>query len=410
MKKLLLTVALLLFIGSSTAFGFGRKTVDNCTFTVTSTINLTSSNTACETPGGSTSWTLVDNSCGINLQANASDYAETSGPAADCNEIRHAPVDAMAGDKVKGVDITATLTDGGTLSSTDTYCIWAGTSAANNYTVCARDDNSLSFRVYKEEGGVSTSLGTFGAQASGESSVITLRASADATGTGITAYDNGTNSFTNAGGDISPASVGIGCGGIQVSTDDCPGAGAARWDNFSAVIFTGKWWKITDIIPWVTKDAYAQDAVREGRWYISPVITVDNTRMPKLATINDPGAPLLLDNDGNATIPQQCLYSAAIGSKDVPNEWSLVYALCYDYSAIEADPEIKLLVDEKAHSLQTKLTDMPSKERTEFNNIATKKAKKAIPLSEENSVNSWLNEIGKEVNPKFNTRSTYTNR
>ena len=218
-----LILFILLFLISIPSWAI--RELDNCTFTVASTIALNSSNTACEV--GGTTWTEEQDTCTSTYDANSADYAEPNADLANCILLYSAPTSPTT----KNVEIQVDFIDGGTVGGTDVMCIWLGSDTSNYYSVCAVDDSGNAYRLYKRtSAGGSESLATGGAFSNANTDTIIMRVWK---GKGVVVYENGTQIMNVADTALSTFTKGgIGCGQIQVAGDDCDTTGQ-RFDNFS---------------------------------------------------------------------------------------------------------------------------------------------------------------------------------
>lgn len=405
MRYLLLLLLLLL-----PSITLAQTTIDNCTFVITGDIDLATSNTACETPTGNDAWTETFDDCTSTIIAvNSTDTAYVnSSSLANCAIMYEAPVDPATTISGAIVDVYATIRDIGSATTSQTACIWSGADSDNYYSICAIDDAGSAFRVYKQVANVNTSLGTYGAFSAVETASIRLsigvnyfiRGYDEDVGLGYDGTDTSLMSFTKAG---------IGGGEIQVNNNDV--AWVHDYDDFSVVETSARERHIILINKLINmfspRNSFAQEQIRDGRWYVTPVIKVDGIRVPQVDIYTDPGRPLLEDDLGGFTIPDKCRYSANIGSADVTNEWALVYVSCIDYSNIDSDNTNILITDEKIDVLTKKLSAMPANRRNKMIQNIENKTGANTGLTTESTVEEWLNALGKLINANFKASGTY---
>lgn len=381
MKKLLF---IFLFICSVNSYG-SPVVVDNCTFTVASTINLTTSNTACET--GGTTWTVAFNDSAVNIQANSAGYAAASGADVDKTNLLNAPGVLNLG-LGQGGEVSGNFIDGGTIAAEDSWFIFiGGTDGDNQYLVGSVDDNNTAYRVYKWVGSP-TSLGTFGGFQNGANENITLRVKL---GKGLWAYEAGVASFASTDTSISSITrAGLGCGDDVVATEDC-GTGN-RMDNF----FAREWRQRFYITSWIEyllspAEAHADDMPRDGKWMVSTVIEFPAGRgtMGRMAKIGQ---------------YPECRYSSVIGDTPVPDEYALSYVTCTDYTQIEQDPDIQVLWDENS-PMGEQVKTLPARKRSELMTTINNKMKSTV--NENLSVEQAIEALGRKINPDFEVKKTY---
>lgn len=219
-------IPILLFL-TSLAYAGGTE-IDNCAFLVTSTTALTtSSNDKCTVPSGSTAWTATSTACASTLNADAGDFAESSADAADCLELYEAPTDPTDG---LIYEVKADFIDSGTTGTADVLCIWCGSDSSNYYSICSVDDSGAAYRLYKTVANADTSLDTGGAFSNAETAVMMLRIIPRV---GVFGYEGGVEILQSTDTALTSfTKCGIGCGSVQVSTDDCDTT-SLRWDNFT---------------------------------------------------------------------------------------------------------------------------------------------------------------------------------
>lgn len=278
------------------------------------------------------------------------------------------------------------------------------------YTVFVYDDVGNAYQLFKIINASPTSLGTGGAFSDAETVVIKLELK-DAqkkvfeAGSEIISSDD--NAITGAG------VAGLSCGEVTgTANDDC--SRNFRYDDFKLVEIAVAAVRRLMIISM----AEAQERVRDGIWYVSPVVKKNGIRMPKAQTIPDPGKPmledfeLLLDGEGNVIgetslgfiIPQFCHMSNVIGDSDIPDEWALSYIKCADYSNLDADTEIIKFYPE-LDGMGKRLNQLSNQKKNSFKKIV--KDRKSTTLTDTNTVRQWIESLGKDINPQFSVKGTW---
>jgi hypothetical protein len=301
----------------------------------------------------------------------------------------------------------ATFVDAGSIASgAAATLIGRYADNGNLYVVYSNDDNGQPYTLAKRVSGSNSSLGTGGAFSNGNSDVIKLELK-DAT---KKVFENSTEVISSTDNALTSAGkAGIGCGGTETTTTlDC--SAQAEHDNFFLVeisAITPRRVMIISFLNWLIAPAKAQERVRDGTWYISPVIKENNLRRPKIETVTDPGQPLLFNEDtGRFDIPQFCHTSNVIRDTDIPNEWALSYVRCADYSALDADPEI-IKVYNETDGVDLRLNQLSSTDRNSLRTKVNTRKTRNSALTNSDTVRKWIEDLGKEINPQFNVDGTY---
>jgi hypothetical protein len=272
----------------------------------------------------------------------------------------------------------------------------------NHYSLGWLDDNGQVMRLFKKVATVRTSLGTGGAINAGEVLKLEIRDAAKK------AYEDGVEKISSTDNVLTSAGkAGLWWGDVQATGDDIDTD--MTFDNFKVTIIVAARRVMIISYLWnlLFPDSVGQERVRDGIWYISPVITERGVRMPKIETVIDPGQPLLFNEDtGQFDIPQYCRTSNTIGNSDISNEWALSYVRCADYSALDADPEIIKMYNE-TDGVDLRLNQLSSTDRNSLRTKVNTRKTRNSTLTNSDTVRKWIEDLGKEINPQFNVDGTY---
>jgi hypothetical protein len=299
--------------------------------------------------------------------------------------------------------VQGSVIDVSTVAATDIQGIYGRwLNSSNYYTLGAPDDAGVAYRFYKRVANVSSSLGTGGTFGNNQTDVLTLIMKDEEK----RAFENNALIISTTDNAIlGRGKAGIWCGQAQVTNDDCDTTGL-RMDNFSVTEIRKQ--NVLTFMEYLVPNAVAQET-RNGRWYVSPVIKVNDVRMPKIETIPDPGKPMIEteDDEGNPIrVPLYCNTSNVIGNSDIPNEWALSYVKCMDYSALDADPEIIKMYNE-TDGVDLRLNQLSTSDRNSLRTKVNTKKTRNSTLTNSDTVRKWIEDLGKEINPQFNVDGTY---
>ncbi len=90
----------------------------------------------------------------------------------------------------------------------------------------------------------------------------------------------------------------------------------------------------------------------------------------------------------------------------MPDEWALVYTYCQDYSNIDADPSNIFVLDEKTDNLSKRVSDLSINKKNAFKKAVENKVGKD-KKTELETVDSWITELGKQINPRYEAKGLY---
>jgi hypothetical protein len=293
--------------------------------------------------------------------------------------------------------IEATVKDTGVVDPTDAVLLigrWVN--ATTYYAASLEDDDAGASdgRLYESSGTGLVLVCSGAGFINNQVAKMEIRNSLKALYKSGTLLCSGTNNAHTATG-----RGGIGCGGPNATTNrNCDTN--LLLDDYSVVELEPASERrviLITLLDWLIKKVKAQNLVRDGIWYISPLVTIDGLMQPKAQTIIDPGQPLL---DGE---PQYCTMSNAIK----PNiNWVLSYVKCMDYSALDADPEIIKMYNE-TDGVDLRLNQLSSTDRNSLRTKVNTRKTRNSTLTNSDTVRKWIEDLGKEINPQFNVDGTY---
>jgi hypothetical protein len=318
------------FLLTSPAFARGVLR-DSCDFTCASDTTLvTASTVICQTPSGSSAWTEDQDTCtSTHTCISASGRGRSSAALANCILMTRPPTSPG----IATYDVRTTLIESGTTAAADCQGIYARYTATTSYysfMVCD-DVTSAGFaRLYLQNGALyagTTSLGTAAGFGNSYSNVVVLKIRNDKKQVlkdGVQIISSTNNALTSAG------TAGVVCGQAQVSGDDCNTT--LLFDNFIIIDQPRRIMNASLIT-----EARAEE-VRDGRWYISPLVHERGVWQPKIETMK-----------------AGCSTSNVI---DPAKPSVLSYVKCDDYSKLDNDKEVKFIYDEAKKPLDKKAIEM----------------------------------------------------
>jgi hypothetical protein len=323
---------IIFFLLTSIAFARGVLR-DSCAFTCTSNVTLVTASTVhCQTPSGSTVWVEDQDTCtGTHQCYSATTNAYTTTTYTNCILMTRPPTSPV----IANYDVQVLMTETGTTAAADCNGIYARfTDSTHYYSFMVCDDVTTGgfARLYLQNGTLytsTTSLGTAAGFGNSYSNVVVLKMRNDKKQVlkdGVQIISSTDNTLTSAG------TAGLVCGQAQVSGDDCNTT--LRFDNFIIIdqprrVFNSR----LDFIP----EARAEE-VRDGRWYVSPLVHERGVWQPKIETMK-----------------AECSTSNVI---DPSKPSVLSYVKCEDYSKLDNDTEIKFIYDEAKKPLDSKAIKM----------------------------------------------------
>jgi hypothetical protein len=324
---------IIFFLLTSVAFARG-VTRDSCNFTCASNVTLvTASTVICQTPSGSSAWVEDQDTCtGTHQCYSASTNCYTTAAYLNCILMTRPPVSPG----IATYDVQVLLIETGTTAAADCQGIYARyTDSTHYYSFMVCDDVTTGgfARLYLQNGALyagTTSLGTAAGFGNSYSQVVVLKMRNDkkqVLRAGAQIISSTDNTLTAAG------TAGLVCGQAQVSGDDCNTT--LRNDDF--IIIDQPRRVINSRLDFIT-EAKADEQVRDGRWYISPLVHERGVWQPKIETLK-----------------AECSTSNVIN----PSKPSVLsYVKCRDYSKLDTDKEIKFVYDESKTPLDKEAIEM----------------------------------------------------
>jgi hypothetical protein len=318
---------LIFLLLTSTAFARG-KLLDDCQLACASDTTLVTGSTVhCNPPTGSTVWTEDQDTCtGTHTCISATGRGTVSTAYANCILMTRLPTQPA----IATYDFRAALIESGTTAAADCQGMYARyTDSTHYYSFMVCDDVTTSgfARLYLQNGALyagTTSLGTAAGFGNNYGNTVVFKVRNDKKQIlkdGVQIISSTNNALTAAG------TVGMVCGQAQVSGDDC-----SATLFFDAVILIEQPRRMMnsklDFIP----EARAEEQIRDGRWYISPLVHEGGVWQPKIETLK-----------------AGCSTSNVIDP--LKSQRVLSYVKCKDYTILENDPEIKFIWDEAKEPL-----------------------------------------------------------